>query len=396
MGRFFAESLDLAKVVERAINTQLKHLVLGPPGGGQVLVIPSLGGRILDTTTAGLEEEGVSFVNEDAMHKGTGGYLNPGNFGGLDVLRWGPEALCCFYSGTPRTVDRYWTPRQWDFSRFFIASQLKPQSPVSSVKMQSTLPIQWVNYFREKISMSVTKRIDLCLNPLRDDDRLNSFFNEPGHYVGYRVTVEATNVGNRPLSIDGRNAVALLAVAQFDAAPQSNWIVPITRARDAPLLWDCSQSIHSRQPQAQLTDDYLSVPTKSDTRAIWGVPLGRYCQRVAYYDPSRGELVIFIYNIRDRQADFLKQAWNCTPTERGTLAESLLCPHKPVVGLNYGHRSESGNAAWPCGISLYGPYMGIPVNGSVVLTYHCLRYKGPEETLRKIAADKALLGVTIK
>jgi len=401
--RTFEESVTAAKAYAKKLGLApgISPVVLGPEGGGQVLVFPGAAGKNIDTTVSGSGGFGISWLNMAALNKGGAGSPYNGNIGGDSRTWFSDEPTHCFQGGRERIFQNWGVPEQWDLTRYDVTHLDNAKREDDSITMQTSEPVRWTDYYGEKLALNVIKKVSLARHPFGPSPGLQDHFKtEELRHVGYRCEIIATNVGEKDVSLDNHNAAALWVLGQFQPREKTFWIAPLIKGEGSCYL---DYRFFRNQPMAEgrafVREDYFIKPVDGKSKEKWGILLERYSDRVGFIDLGAEELVVISYMVRGRKdVRILRQSWDESSTTAEDYAEKALHPQRPIADGYCDGPEEPGGPTLGgfFEVEMLGAYKKIPIGDRISLDYKFDRYRGPAELLLKVAKTKEGFGIDLR
>jgi len=352
-----------------------------PSGKGMVAVSGALQGRVMTSTSNGLEGRSYGWINKALFESGdTLDHINP--FGGEERFWLGPEGgqySIFFEKGAQFNLDKWQTPRLIDLDVFNLAEQT-PQKAV--YRKSATL----TNYSGFTFELDIERAIEV-MSAAEVFQSLELAENTTVNVVGYKTTNTLTNRSDT----DWKKETGLLSIwllGMFNHSDATTVVVPFIEGDEAKLGAIVNDTYFGKVPAERLKVGkgvmYFSGDGKY--RSKIGLSPARAKDVLGSYDAESQTLTIVKYSKPEGVSDYVNSLWEMQEEPyKGDVVNSYNDgppePGKKPLGPFYELETSSPALALKAGES----------GTHIQQTYH---FEGDEVALDGIA--RQLLGVSLE
>jgi hypothetical protein len=364
------------------VNAHSKLILLSTdPNGAAVAVWPAMQGRVLTSSTAGMEGHSFGWYNRDLIASGKAQpHMNA--VGGEDRLWIGPEGgqfSIFFAPGARFDLDHWYTPAPIDTEPFDVVHQSK-----TAVSFRKAFQV--TNYSGTKFDVQIDREVRL-LSSKQGWSHLG-IAPVPGiKVVGFESENRLTNLS--PISWSkSTGLLSLWVLGQFQATPAATIILPIRSGSEAELGNPVKTDYFGSVPEDRIKVRPKAVLFKADAnyRSKLGLSPQRAKGKLGSYDPENHVLTIVEYTQPTHPAEYVNSAWEIQKEPfNGDVVncynDGPPAPGKPQLGRFYELESSS-------------PAEVLASHASVEHTQRTIHLVGSEEQLDVVAL--ATLGVHLE
>jgi hypothetical protein len=352
-----------------------------PEGKARVAVSAALQGRVMTSSSSGLEGRSYGWVNRALFESGdTLEHINV--YGGEERFWLGPEGgqfSIFFKNGDEFTLDNWYTPRLIDLETFEIKEQTS--SSVVFAK-EATL----TNYSGFQFELGIERKVEV-LAPTEVFERFGIDPSIQVNTVAYQTTNTLKNIG----SADWEKETGLLSIwllGMFNPSPATTIIIPFQPGLDQDLGIPVNDTYFGKVPEDRLVvkDSVLYFSGDGAFRSKIGLSPARAKNILGSYDASCRILTIVSYNKPQGVSDYVNSMWEIqTSPFSGDVVNSYNDgppePGKKPMGPFYELETSS-------------PALALKSGQSGTHTQLTCHFEGDEKVLDSLASQ--LLGVSIE
>ncbi|MEO9890918.1 DUF6786 family protein [Aurantibacter sp.] len=265
-------------------------------GKSQVIVLPKLQGRVMTSTSNGLEGNSYGWMNYELLaSEKFEKHINP--FGGEDRFWMGPEGgqySIFFEEGTDFVFENWFTPKELDTEIFEVINQTD-----NSVSFHKKMQLK--NYFGYQFNIEVNRIIKI-FNQEQIAEELGIDLSEIKS-VGFQSSNELVNTGETKWS----RATGLLSIwilGMFNPSENTTVILPY---KDSLVL---NTSYFGEIPPERLTATNSHVLFKGNgtKRFKMGLPPQNVMPYIGSYDSDKQVLTVVSYTF-ENEANYVNSEW---------------------------------------------------------------------------------------
>ena len=352
-----------------------------PSGKGMIAVSAALQGRVMTSTSGGLQGRSYGWINRTLFESGdTLEHINP--FGGEERFWLGPEGgqySIFFKKGTPFTLDDWQTPPLIDLEVF----DLKENTPQKAVYRKSA---SLTNYSGFTFELDIERVIEV-LPTSEVFQSLGLTENNAVNAVGYKTINTLTNRSNA----DWEKETGLLSIwllGMFNPSDETTIAIPFVEGESPDMGAIVNDTYFGKVPSDRLkvSKGILYFSGDGKYRSKIGLSPSRAKDILGAYDANSKMLTIIKYSKPAGATDYVNSIWELQEQPyKGDVVNSYNDgppePGKKPLGPFYELETSSPALALKAGES----------GTHIQQTYH---FEGEESVLDGIA--KQLLGVTLE
>lgn len=284
--------------------TDVRVLKSEDQGSGQVLVTPTLQGRVMTSTAEGLEGKSLGWVNHELIASGEIlEQFTP--YGGEDRFWLGPEGgqfSVFFIPGGDMSFENWYVPP--DFNT-------EPWKPVSHSDSQVQVEKQMglTNFSGTQFTLDVLRTINL-LNTSGIENLLGIEIPEGVNYVGFETVNSVTNTGEEAWTKE-TGTISIWILSMFAPAPGITVVAPYRQGPEEAL-----GPIVTTEYFGEISDERLKVEegviyfkVDGKKRRKLGVSPRRALPVAGSYDETNQILTIVHYTLPEDNTEYVNQLW---------------------------------------------------------------------------------------
>ena len=355
-------------------------ILLGDPGGAQVVVAPQYQGRVLTSTTGGDDAPSFGWIGRAAISsRSRQPHMNV--FGGEDRFWLGPEGgqfSLYFKKGDPFDLDHWQVPQDFDWGEWEVVSR----SP-SSVSFQRRMSLQ--NYSGTRFEMNVDRAVRLL-----SGGEIATFLGEaPGNAVRTVAFESANTVSNsgpeawRPES----GLVSVWILGMFNPTPSTTIAVPFAEGPEATLGPIVNDKYFGKVPGDRLVIRPPVIFFRGDGqyRSKIGLTPARALPIAGSYDRDVRVLTLIQYHRPPDATRYVNSMWEIQKEPyAGDVINSYNdgppAPGKPPLGPFYELETSS-------------PALSLAPGHNYQHVHRTYHFTGPERDLNRIAQATLKVGI---
>jgi hypothetical protein len=355
-------------------------VVLGTPGGAQVVVAPGYQGRVMTSTTGGNDQPSFGWIGRAAISSGQRQrHINV--FGGEDRFWLGPEGgqyALYFRAGDPFDLDHWQVPEPIDWGAWPVANQ-----SATSVRVKKRMSL--VNYAGTRMDVDVERTVRLLSND-EAASALGAPLGNEVRSVAFESSNTVTNAGTEAWQPQS-GLVSIWILGMFNPSPQTTIAIPFepgTEAARGPIVND---KYFGKVPADRLVigDSILFFRGDGAYRSKIGLSPSRALPIAGSYDSTGRVLTLIQYTRPAGAAEYVNSMWEMQPEPyKGDVINSYNdgapAPGKPPLGPFYELETSSPALSLAPGA----------IHTHVHRTFHLA---GPEEDLDRIARATLKVGL---
>lgn len=275
-----------------------------PTGPARVAVAPAYQGRVMTSTTGGVNAPSFGWIGRAAIEAGESQpHMNV--FGGEDRFWLGPEGgqyALFFKHGDPFDLEHWQTPEPFDWGPWEVASQ----SP-TEVSFHKRMAL--VNYSGTRVDVDVDRTVRL----LTDRD-VAALLGTPGggavRMVAFESSNTVTNVGQAPWQPHS-GLVSIWILGQFSPSPQTTVTIPFAPGPDTTAGPIVNDKYFGAAPPDRLVvrDGAIFFKADGQHRSKIGVPPSRALDVAGSYDGAAHVLTLVQYTRPAGASRYVNSMW---------------------------------------------------------------------------------------
>lgn len=356
-------------------------LLKSADGQALVAVAPSLQGRVLTSSAAGMDGLSFGWINRGLIDSGDNNkHINA--FGGEDRFWLGPEGgqfSIFFKNGEPFDLEHWWTPEPINEGGYEVVEQ-------SDVAVRFAKAMSLVNYSGTSFDLELQRTIRL----LTDDEAAQRF--------GYvfpsgvkRVAFESHNVIKNTGADAWQKETGLLSIwilGMYNPSPATTIVIPFKPGAEAQLGAKVNDAYFGKPPAERLVvrDSVLFFSGDGQYRSKIGISPRRAKQVLGSYDAANHVLTLVTFTFPEGATDYVNSMWEIQ--------------QQPFAGdaVNSYNDGPPAPGAKPMGpfyeLETSSPAAQLAPNASLEHIHTTLHLQGDVQQLD--AVSRALLGVSLR
>lgn len=353
--------------------SQYKNTIILSRDSARVLLVPDYQGRVLTSTTNGLEGASLGWVNHNYIAKDTiqqGG--NP--FGGEDRLWLGPLAgqyTLYFPKETP-IADEYWHIPKWiDAEPFDLVDHSETEAT-----FQKSFPIE--NHFGTQFEVQIDRKIRL-LSSQEIAQKLDFSFPASIQMVGFESINTLTNKGSDWDKANG--LLSLWSLGMFPGADSTWVIIPFKENKENPIQVN-EYLFEADSSRLRVGEQVVLFKADGKKRSKIGVMPSNAYPIFGSYDASIKVLTIVQFSMGRDTSYFNNHE---VPFQEN--------PYKGDVINSYNNNPQMDGSASFYELESSAPAKELRQGESISHTHRTFHFVGEEKQLNKIS--KALLNYSL-
>ena len=355
-------------------------VVLGTPGGAQVVVAPGYQGRVMTSTTGGSDQPSFGWIGRAAIGSGQRQpHINV--FGGEDRFWLGPEGgqyALYFSAGDPFDLDHWQVPEPIDWGAWPVANQ-----STTSVRVRKRMSL--VNYAGTRLDIDVERTVRLLPND-ETASALGGALGTRVRSVAFESSNTVTNAGAEPWQAQS-GLVSIWILGMFNPSPQTTIAIPFEGGAEAAPGPIVNDKYFGKVPADRLVigDSILFFRGDGAYRSKIGLPPSRALPIAGSYDSAGRVLTLIQYTRPPGAADYVNSMWEVQREPyKGDVLNSYNdgppAPGKPPLGPFYELETSS-------------PALNLSPGASRTHVHRTFHLVGPEEELDRIARATLKVGL---
>jgi hypothetical protein len=359
-------------------NTDL--VVLSDPSGAQVLVAPEYQGRVMTSTTGGVDGPSFGWIGRAAISaRQRQPHINV--FGGEDRFWLGPEGgqfALYFKPGDPFDLDHWQVPEAIDWGKWDVDTQ-----SAEAVRFRKRLSL--INYSGTTFDIHVDRTVRL----LGVDDFSKHLGAAPGtgvKMVAFESSNTVTNAGGEPWKA-ASGLVSVWILGMFTPSPATTIAIPFVAGPESTLGPVVNDAYFGRVPDDRLRVKESVILFRGDGqyRSKIGISPQRARPIAGSYDAQRRVLTLVQYTRPPGSTAYVNSMWE---TQREPLKGDVVnsyndgppAPGTPPLGPFYELETSS-------------PALALAPAQQHTHIHRTFHLVGPEAELDHVA--RATLGLTL-
>jgi hypothetical protein len=364
------------------LRQHTKVIVLSDDAGrAQVAVAPRYQGRVLTSTSGGLEGASYGWINREVISDGRRRpHMNV--FGGEDRFWLGPEGgqySVFFPKGAAFTLEHWQTPEPMDWGAWQIVSQ-------SKTEISFRRPMKLVNYSGTPFQLTVDRVVRLIPRE-KLADRLGVAVGPEASVVAYESENRITNTGTEAWQKD-TGLLSIWILSMFQPSDQTTIVIPFKPGPEDALGKIVNDAYFGKVPADRLKigDARLFFRGDGKGRGKIGVGPRRVKPVLGSYAADSKVLTLVQFTLPPKATDYVNSMWEIQEKPYDGDAANSYNDGPPAPGVKplgpfYELESSSPAAA-------LGP------GDSLTHVHRTVHLQGPEKDLNDVA--EGTLGVGLK
>ncbi len=364
------------------LQKHTRVVVLSDPSGrAQVALVPAYQGRVMTSTSGGVEGPSYGWVNRELIAAGKAQpHINV--FGGEDRFWMGPEGgqfSIFFAPGVPFDLEHWFTPAPIDTEPF----ELLEASPTRAVFQRK---FHLINYSRAEFDVEVRREIRLL-----DSQTLwkKLGIQNPGEIsaVAFESVNSVRNSGPRAWQKQS-GLLSIWILGMFNASPSTVISIPFTKGSDAELGPTVNDAYFGKVPADRLRigDGLLFFRADANYRSKIGLSPARSKPVLASYDAVNHVLTLVLYSKPAKAKDYVNSMWQIQKQPfSGDVVNSYNDGPPSPGAKQLGHFYE---------LETSSPALSLAPNETATHTHTTFHLHGSDAALNKVAQQ--LLSITVE
>lgn len=272
-------------------------------GRAQIVIVPQYQGRVMTSTTGGVDGPSFGWINRELIASGkTGPHMNA--FGGEDRFWLGPEGgqfALYFKKGDPFEFDHWQTPALIDTEPFEVVSK----SPTSAV---FTRDGKLTNYAGTEFTFRIDRSVNL-LDAKQAGDLLG-LSSLGADVVAYESINTLTNTGAEAWKKE-TGVMSIWILGMFTPSPSTTIVIPIQSGPEEKSGTKVNDTYFGKVPADRLRveEDVLFFKGDGAYRSKIGISPKRAKPICGSYDAAGKVLTLVQFNQPDGATEYVNSMW---------------------------------------------------------------------------------------
>jgi hypothetical protein len=313
LGIILALTLSCRKMKEEATNNYQRDLsflnryqevveLKDEMGKARVLIVPAYQGRVMTSTSGGLEGISYGWINYDLISsRKLLPHINP--FGGEDRFWMGPEGgqySIFFRKGDPFDLQHWQTPVSLDTEPFQVVEQSKRQ-----VIFEKDFSLE--NYSGSRFDLKVKRKIRL-LNREEVGEILQMEVPENIGMVAFQSENTVFNTGTTPWTRE-TGLLSIWILGMFNPSEQATVIIPYEKGT-GPGYGITSDYFGPVPPERlKINDQVVFFRADGEMRGKIGLGAGAATDWLGSFDPANQVLTLVNFNKKEKELPYVNSQW---------------------------------------------------------------------------------------
>jgi hypothetical protein len=280
-------------------------VVLGnDPSGASVIILPAYQGRVMTSTTEGMNGKSFGWVNYDLIASGKRvEHMNA--FGGEERLWLGPEGgqfSLYFKKGAPFTFDNWFVPAAFDTEPFNVIST----SP-SHASFKKAMRLE--NYSGNVFDLEINRTIRL-MDKKSIEDSLGVAIPESVKTVGFESENGLTNTGNNAWD-KKTGLLSIWILCMMNASDNTHVAIPYKQGDLTKLGKIVTDDYFGKVPadRLQVANGLILFKADANHRSKIGISPLRALPLAISYDATNLVLTITRFSLQEGVTDYVNSLW---------------------------------------------------------------------------------------
>lgn len=273
-------------------------------GQAQVIVVPEYQGRVMTSTTAGLDGPSFGWINRELIGSGeTLAHMNP--YGGEDRFWLGPEGgqfALYFKKGDPFDLDHWQVPALIDTEPYALVKRT-PRTAI--FEKQSALS----NYSGTEFAFRIRRAVEL-VDAARTRELLGIEDFSGVDLVAYETVNTLENTGSKAWNKE-TGLLSIWILGMFKPSPTTTIVIPIESGSEKSLGPVVNDAYFGKVPADRLRIENGVIYFRGDGkyRSKIGISPQRAKPVCGIYDSAGHVLTIVQYNQPEGVTDYVNSMW---------------------------------------------------------------------------------------
>ncbi|AEV99544.1 hypothetical protein A4D02_27275 [Niastella koreensis] len=280
-------------------------IVLGDgSSGAAVIVLPAYQGRVMTSTTGGMNGKSFGWVNHDLIASGKRvEHMNA--FGGEERVWLGPEGgqfSVFFKKDTEFTFNNWFVPAALDTEPFNVVS-------TSSTHASFNRAIQLENYSGNVLDFEINRTIRLMENK-SIEDLLGVDIPDSIKYVGFESENGLTNTGNHAWD-KTTGMLSIWILCMLNASDDTHVAIPYKKGDPSALGKIVTDDYFGKVPaeRLQVSDGLILFKADANYRSKIGISPLRALPLAIGYDATNLVLTVTRFSLPEEVTDYVNSLW---------------------------------------------------------------------------------------
>lgn len=295
----FGYDLDFLKQYHKDL------IVLGnESSGSSVIILPAYQGRVMTSTTEGIQGKSFGWVNHELIASGKRAeHMNA--FGGEERIWLGPEGgqfSVYFKKGTEFTFNNWFVPEEFDTAPFDVIST----SP-SHASFKKAMRLE--NYSGNVFDLEINRSIRL-MDKKSIEDLLEVVIPENIKIVGFESENGLTNTGNN--AWDKRSGMlSIWILCMMNASDNTNVAIPYKQGDLSQLGKIVTDDYFGKVPaeRLQVANGLILFKADANHRSKIGISPLRALPLAISYDATNLVLTVTRFSLHEGINDYVNSLW---------------------------------------------------------------------------------------
>lgn len=286
------------------LNKHYDDLVLLANAEAQLIVSPSLQGRVMTSTASGANGQSFGWLNYDLIESGTvDEHFNP--VGGEERFWLGPEGgqfSVYFKAKSSFEFDNWYVPKEIDTEPFELVSK-NEQEAYFKKKMELT------NYSGTDFQLEVNRAVRL-LNRSTSNQLLNTQIPEGIQWIGFETENTIRNIGEKAWE-ETSGMLSIWILSMLAPSPNTTVIIPFRPGDKAVLGKIVTDDYFGKVPADRLVikEKHIFFRADGKLRSKIGLSPKRALPLVGSYDPTNKVLTVAQYSLPPNNDRYVNSLW---------------------------------------------------------------------------------------
>jgi len=353
----------------------------GPAAKARIIVSPRMQGRVMTSTSGGLQGKSYGWVNYDLIQSGKfEPHINV--FGGEDRFWLGPEGgqfSVFFKKNDPFDLTHWQTPAAVDTEAFQVVSYT-----IDRVELRKAIQLQ--NYSGTQFQLRVERNIRL-LSPTEISQVLGYKITDSLQVVGFESDNRITNTGKE----GWKKSTGLLSIwilGMFNPSPATTIVIPFKEGSEKELGPAVNDAYFGNVPDDRLEvqNDVLFFKADGQQRGKIGISPKRARRIIGSYDAKQGILTLVQFNMPENADSYVNSMWEI---QKEPYAGDV------INSYNDGPTTPGGKPLGPFyELETSSPAVELQPGGSLSHIHRTFHFEGSIDELDKLS--QATLGVSLQ
>ena len=267
----------------------------------RILLVPEFQGRVMTSTSSGLNGFSYGWINHDLIEKGI---IQPhiNAYGGEERLWFGPEGgqfSIFFKKGDPFDVDHWQTPECIDTEAFDILKQ-------DSCSIAFSKKVKLKNYSGSEFFFTIYREVSL-LSKEDIEKHLKAELSSSIKSVAYQSDNQIKNIGENEWTYE-TGAISIWMLGMLNPSPEVTVVIPYKKG-DYGTVVNSNYFGEVPEDRLQTGDNVVYFKADGKYRSKIGIPSSRVLPLIGSYDAANKILTILECTIDESATEYVNSAW---------------------------------------------------------------------------------------